>query len=145
MTNTKRPQEVSAGGVVFREFAGRVEIALIQIDGRWHLPKGGPTVGETMEQTALREVKEETHIDAALLDYIHTIEYTFLSRGNARRPVDKSVHFYLMRYVGSEIRPQLSEVDDAAWKGIDDALNSLTYENERDVVARAREIINLDK
>jgi diadenosine hexaphosphate hydrolase (ATP-forming) len=145
MSNNAHTQEISAGGVAYRTIAGRVEIALIQVAGRWHLPKGGPISGETMEETALREVKEETHIEADLIRHIDTIEYTYSTSGMEPQQVHKAVHFYLMRYVDGDILPQLSEVDHATWIGIDDALDLLTFENERRVIEQAREMIQNDR
>src|SRR3954462_10736335 len=96
--------ETSAGGVVFRsrdDVAG-YDVALIRThEGRWQLPKGWIDEGESPEQTAIREVREEAGIDAEVVGPIDRIEYWYKSTYDPEPVrVHKFVHFYLLRYTG---------------------------------------------
>jgi len=95
---------------------------------RWGLPKGAVSEGETSEQAALREVLEETGLEAEILKPLDTIEYFFRAGDTLIR---KRVDFYLMRYVGGELTPQLSEVDDVEWVEISEAISRASFDSER--------------
>ena len=127
----------SAGGVVFRECGGSVEVVLcgLRRPRLWRLPKGTPDPGETREQTALREVREETGLEVELVDTIGSIEYEF------ERPSDgalchKTVYFYLMSPTGGDLSLHDHEFDVAQWFLLGEALDSLTYKNEADIVQK---------
>lgn len=133
----------SAGGVVFRQApqSGGAEIVLV---GRareriWTLPKGTPAVGETREMTALREVREESGIEARIIDEVGTIEYNFTRKG---RVVYKRVFHYLMIAIGGNVEAHDHEYDEARWFPLEEALLSLSYENEKDIVRHAEPRIN---
>jgi len=127
---------VSAGGVVTRWVDGRLQVALVGDSRRdaWYLPKGGLAEGETIEQAALREVREETGLDVRLLRPIREIEYWFFVKG-AR--VHKRVHYFLMEAVGGDFSRRDWENDRAGWFDLDEALRVMTYENEAEVVREA--------
>ena len=95
---------------------------------RWGLPKGAVSEGETSEQAALREVLEETGLEAEILKPLDTIEYFFRAGDTLIR---KRVDFYLMRYVGGELTPQLSEVDDVEWVELSVAVGRSSFDSER--------------
>jgi len=127
--------ERSAGGVVVR--GG--EILLIALAGgqRWQLPKGHLEAGESAEQAAVREVREETGVSGRPLGPLPGIEYWFVQAGQR---VHKQVDYYLLEYAGgSETDYDPSEVSSAAWFAWDDALARLTFDNERRVAEAARE------
>ncbi len=136
----KRPtfELMSAGGVVYRtDTVGRVEVIIC---GRaypaiWGLPKGTPDAGETEEQTALREVREETGLEVVTEDYIDSIDYWFVRAGDGAR-CHKVVHFYLMRSVGGDVSQHDHEFDFVRWARTDDACESLTHDNEVDIVQK---------
>lgn len=127
----------SAGGVVFRETARGVEVVLcgVRTPRMWRLPKGTPDPGETREETALREVCEETGLEVELLDTIGSIEYEFARPGDGAT-CHKTVHFYLMAPTGGDLSLHDNEFDVAEWFALGDALESLTYKNEADIVQK---------
>jgi 8-oxo-dGTP pyrophosphatase MutT (NUDIX family) len=98
------------------------------------LPKGTPTRGESLEQTAVREVSEETGIQVRLIRPLHDIQYWFVLHGVRHY---KTVHFYLMEAVGGDTSLHDHEYDVAAWFPIAEAERRLAFANERMVVARA--------
>ena len=95
---------------------------------RWGLPKGAVSEGETSEQAALREVREETGIEAEIVRPLDTIEYFFRAGDTLIR---KRVDFYLMRYVAGDLTPQLSEVDDVEWVELSSSLQRASFDSER--------------
>lgn len=127
----------SAGGVVFRETARGVEVVLcgVRTPRMWRLPKGTPDPGETREETALREVCEETGLEVELLDAIGSIQYQFARPGDGAI-CHKTVHFYLMAPTGGDLSLHDNEFDVAEWFPLGDALDSLTYKNEADIVQK---------
>lgn len=142
--NFRTLEQISAGGVVFRTHYSTSEIAIVRIvpEMRWQLPKGIVDPGETIEQTALREVREEAGIMAGLLSPIETIEYWFVAdRGGERVRYHKFVHFFLMSYQSGDVADHDHEVDEARWVDIDTALSLLEFKSERDVVAKAAAMI----
>lgn len=100
----------------------------------WTLPKGTPTPGETPEQTALREVTEETGLLVRIVEPLDSIAYTFVQRG-AR--VDKTVFYFLMEPIGGTLADHDREFDDVRWFDLADAGAVLTFETERGLVDRA--------
>lgn len=133
-------EQVSAGGVVFRGGGDDAEIALIYIvpEKRWQLPKGLIDPGESTEEAALREVREEAGVTAAIVDPIESIEYWYYAdRKGSRVRYHKFVHFFLMRYVSGDVADHDHEVEEARWTSIPDALEMLAFKSERDVVGKA--------
>lgn len=131
----------SAGGVIFRVVAQQVEVALIATDhgGRWGLPKGHVNRGETAEAAAMREIAEETGLEGAIVQHLATIEYWFRA-GSSR--VHKYVDLFLLRYERGEVRPQEAEVDDARWFPLDEALQRVSFDRERDVLTQVRDLLS---
>jgi 8-oxo-dGTP pyrophosphatase MutT (NUDIX family) len=132
---------VSAGGVVYRKTAGgEVEVVICgrTSDGVWGLPKGTPDPGETIEQTAVREVSEETGLQVEIVDKIGVVEYWFAREGVRYH---KWVHHFLMRSTGGDTSQHDLEYDKVEWRKIDDALRTLTFRNEANMVDKAGEMI----
>lgn len=129
-------RDVSAGGVIYRTRDGTAEIALVGklSPRRWGLPKGGPRKGESLEQAAVREVIEETGLQARLIRPIGEIHYWF--RWGGRRHF-KTVHFYLMEAIGGDVSQHDDEYDLVEWFPIAEALRTMTYHSEVDMVQRA--------
>lgn len=98
---------------------------------RWGLPKGALNAGETAEQAAIREVNEETNLEAEIVATLESIEYWFrVSDGTIQKRVD----FYLMRFLAGELRPQLEEVDAVEWVPLTDAIRRASFDSERKVI-----------
>jgi 8-oxo-dGTP pyrophosphatase MutT (NUDIX family) len=128
--------EHSSGGAVLDMRDGVPYVALIatRSSTRWGLPKGAVMDGETSEQAALREVKEETGLDAEIVRPLDTIEYYFRAGDTL---IHKRVDFYLMRYVAGDLVPQLSEVDDVKWIELREAIAIASFESERKLLESA--------
>lgn len=133
---------VSSGGVVYRLKDGEIEVILISPTGSrtWGLPKGGLQEGETPEQAAKREVREETGVDGAIVTKIDDIKYWF-SSGRVKTRFFKTVHFYLVRYLRGSTDQHDWEVQEARWVPIEEAEQMLTYENERRIMRKAASLI----
>lgn len=137
-------EQVSAGGVAYRRRGQRIEVALINVgeEGRWQLPKGLVGRGESPEEAALREVREETGLACEVVAPLETIEYWYFSKGRgARVRFHKRVHFFLMRYKRGDVADHDSEVNEARWFEIGEAARALAFKGEREVLGRAREMI----
>ena len=137
-------EQVSAGGVAYREVDGNLEIAVILThpEHRWQLPKGMIDPGETEQQAALREVREEAGIETELVAPIDRTEYWFMAeRAGTRTRFHKHVHWFLMRYVSGDVAEHDHEVTESRWAAVDEALELLVFKNEREVVQKAVEMI----
>ncbi len=108
---------------------------------RWSLAKGTPDPGENLEETALREVREETGLEVEIQEPIKSIDYWFAERGGEVR-YHKTVHFYLMVPVGGDIALHDPEFDLVQWFPSEEALNTLKYANEAEVMRKALELIS---
>ncbi len=136
----KEREQISAGGVAFRQRGDRADIALVlTLPGmRWQLPKGIIDPGETAEEASLREVSEEAGIKCELLCPLGTINYQFVDgrRGEAVR-INKTVHFFLMRYISGNVADHDNEVADAKWFESSSAAGQLFFESERNILLEA--------
>ena len=126
----------AAGGVVRREGEHGPEVALLgrMNDGSWVFPKGTPTPGESLEATALREVREETGLDVRIVRPLGEMTYSFVAGGER---IHKVVHFFLMEAVGGDPSLHDAEYDEVRWVTIPDARRMLTFDTYRDVLDRA--------
>ena len=136
----------SMGGVVARVCEDDVEIVICGFDSQpghvvWGLPKGTPEEGETREQTALREVGEETGLRVSIDEFVQSIEYCFARYGDGAA-CHKVVHFYLMSASGGDLSLHDHEFDYVRWLPASEALRTLTYDNEVRVVKNALHIIS---
>jgi 8-oxo-dGTP pyrophosphatase MutT (NUDIX family) len=133
----------SFGGVVYRrDPEGALEIIIVgrRDPGIWGLPKGTPNPGETQEQTALREVQEETGVSAEIEQKIEAIEYWFV-RAAADTRYHKWVHFYLMHPTGGHTSLHDHEHDYVEWLPVEEAKALLTYTNEVRIVEQAQVLL----
>ncbi|MBM32364.1 MAG: NUDIX hydrolase [Chloroflexi bacterium] len=132
----------AAGGVIINQFSNNGNKVLIchrKKENLWCLPKGKPEDGETIEETALREVKEETGLDTHIIEKINEINYIFLN--DIGKKIHKKVHFFLMESKGGNIQYHDKEFDNVIWEGFEVAKTLLTYENELDVLEKAIEMV----
>jgi ADP-ribose pyrophosphatase YjhB (NUDIX family) len=126
--------------VVHRTVAGRSEIVLVRrhLPPLWALPKGTPAAGETLEETAVRETREETGLAVEVEEPIRSIVYFFV-RGRTR--FHKTVHFFLMRPIGGDLDEHDHEFDEVRWVQVEEALQLMTHATERSVVERAVDLL----
>jgi 8-oxo-dGTP pyrophosphatase MutT (NUDIX family) len=135
-------REFSAGGVLVRRLRGRWVMAAIRPGGKkpgvWALPKGIIGDGETPDETALREVAEETGVEGRLLGKLGDIRYVYTWEGER---VFKVVSFYLLRYsrgrLGDLSPANAHEVAETRWLPLDEAPKLLAYKGEREMAERA--------
>jgi 8-oxo-dGTP diphosphatase len=127
----------SAGGVVVRD-GTQVLLISTRRGRRWRLPKGQLETGESPQEAALREVREETGVVGRLRARLPDVEYRFNREG---RRIHKRVDYFLLEYVGGDIANfDASEVSGAAWFSWETSLARLSFDNEREVVRHARDL-----
>jgi 8-oxo-dGTP pyrophosphatase MutT (NUDIX family) len=137
-------REFSAGGVLVKRIRGRPMVAAIRPGGKpegiWALPKGNLDPGERPEQTAVREVFEETGVHGRVVEKLGDVKYTYTRRGGVR--VFKIVSFYLLRAgrgrLGEIEERMRVEVEEARWLPLEEAPRLLAYGGEREMVEKAR-------
>ncbi|AOD21285.1 NUDIX hydrolase [Rhodococcus pyridinivorans] len=139
-------RETSAGGLVVDGLGGPPEKLCAALIGRtdrrgrllWSLPKGHIEQGETAEETAMREVREETGVRSSVLAELGSIDYWFVTEG---RRVHKTVHHYLLRYLGGELSDADVEVTEVAWVPLRELRTRLAYADERKLADIADQLI----
>ncbi len=140
-TRSTTRTEVSAGGVVYRRQDDDVEVILAarrtrRGDLAWGLAKGGIEAEESLEQAAVREVREETGIEAEIEASLGETRYFYVWEDVRIR---KTVHFFLMRATGGDPNDRDDEMEDVKWFPLDRALKRAAYRGEREVLGRAAE------
>ena len=144
-TRLPTARATSAGGIVLREGGTGHQLVLGKRrhdrDGvTWSLPKGTPVPDETTEETALREVGEETGLEVRILAPVGPIEYFFVQSGTR---IHKTVHYFLKEAVGGDMAHHDHEFEDVRWVDLADAETLMSFPTERDIVARALPIAGL--
>ena len=141
-TETMIPDLVSAGGVVYKICGDSLQVAVCSRKQplSHNLPKGTPEVGETLENTACREVEEETGLRVKILDYIGFIEYDS-THGKSSGEELKRVHYFLMRSVGGDFSLHDTEFDVVEWIESSGISSILTYENEVEIVQKGLSMV----
>jgi len=138
----KERHETSAGGVVFRRDGDEPLYLLIRDSYRnWGFPKGHLKAGEPPERAAVREVREETGLTALeVRSLVEVIDWHFRFRG---RRIHKVCHFYLMETPQARTKPQRSEgISACRWARFQDAERLIAYENAREVLERAHQLLH---
>lgn len=135
--------EFSAGGVVYRKLNDKVEFLVVQHSGhhRWVLPKGWIDPGETKEQTAIREVKEEAGVEGEIDEYLGQTSIFYTNR--QKEKVHKTSHFFLMKYKSGD--PQKDhdwEIENTVWLDPDEAVEKLDYSGEKEILQKAISKLN---
>ena len=139
MARLREATATSAGGIVIRFVGGTPQLVVGRRrrdrDGMtWTLPKGTPHSPETTEETAVREVREETGLDVRIIRPFDSISYVFVQ---GRTRIHKTVHYFLMVPTGGDLGRHDHEFEEVRWVGFDEAASMLTFETERALTARA--------
>jgi len=141
-----RPPEIqkriSSGGVTFCVLDNVVHVVLVLVRGKktWCLPKGLINKGEDEPTAALREVREETGLTGEIFEKIGHISYWFNLRDGTVK-VNKTVHFYLIKFIEGNTEDHDDEVDEARWFPIDQALRKLAFKSEKEIMQKAKVMI----
>ena len=138
-------EQISAGGAAYRETDGKIEFAIVAVNQirRWQLPKGLVDEDETAEQAALREVREEAGIECEIVEKVETIEYWYFGNEKGGRVrYHKFVLFYLMKYISGDTKDHDDEVTEARWVSPDEAIKMLTFDNEKEIIKKAKILLN---
>ena len=141
MARLRSALATSAGGIVVSAERARPSLVVgMRRRARdavtWTLPKGTPDPGETVEETALREVGEETGLAVRIVEPLPSIEYDFVQDGLR---IHKTVHYFLMVPTGGDLSRHDLEFERVRWITFDDAPGLLSFATERDLVATAAE------
>lgn len=137
----KTEKEISAGGVVFKKENDKIHFVLISPkEGRWCLPKGLMAEEEKEEETALREVREETGLVCRIVQKIDTIEYWYYSREKGVR-LHKFVHFFLMEFMEGSLENHDWEVIEVKWFEAEDAIDKASFQSEKEILKKALQIL----
>ena len=140
MARLRNARATSAGGVVVRSLGNQRQLVL----GRrrterdrvvWSLPKGTPRRDETLDQTAVREVSEETGLHVRIVAPLGEIQYWFVRRGTR---FAKTVHYYLMGAVGGDLEHHDREFDAVEWVDFEALPGLELFPTERELIERAR-------
>jgi len=135
----KSRSATSAGGIVVRWVEGIPQFVAGKrrregLSFTWTLPKGTPFPGESLAETAVREVAEETGLSIRIVESLDSISYRFAQRGTR---IHKTVHYFLMEPTGGNLAAHDHEFDEVRWFDLADAGGVLTFETERALVDRA--------
>jgi 8-oxo-dGTP pyrophosphatase MutT (NUDIX family) len=128
-------REFSAGGVVVRHMHGRPFVAVVRVrDEILALPKGHPDGDESPADAARREVREETGLEAEVVEQLGSIRYWYAREG---KRVLKNVSFFLFDYRSGDVADHDHEVEEALWIPLDEAPERLAYQGEREMAESA--------
>jgi 8-oxo-dGTP pyrophosphatase MutT (NUDIX family) len=135
----KTERQTSAGGVLVRPGQDGDEVLLASRRTRrgdlvWGLPKGLLERGESPEDTAIREVREETGYEGQVRGPLGDVSYWFVWEGTRVR---KTVHFFLMSDTGAEPGPRDREMEEVRWFPLHEAADVAGFESEKDIIRRA--------
>jgi 8-oxo-dGTP pyrophosphatase MutT (NUDIX family) len=132
--------EFSAGGIVFKKEDDKIWVLLCQHSQHhgWVFPKGliGDKVeNESKEETAIREVKEETGAVGKIIDSLSPTSYWYIWN---KEKIKKTVYFFLMEYISGDITEHDTEMENVEWLPIDKVEERLSYESDKEVFRQAR-------
>lgn len=133
-------REFSAGGVCYKKENGKIFVVIYKPEGRntWQLPKGWIDEGETSQEAAFREVKEEGGVEGKILKKIDTQKFFYTWDGERRF---KTVTYYLMEYLRGDTKDHGWEAEKAEWVEINEAIGRLTFVGEKEIVKKAKSLI----
>ena len=131
-------QEKSCGAIVINK--NNIIFLVHHNAGHWDFPKGHIENGETEEQTAIREVKEETNIDIIINN-----KYRYTTSYSPKENVMKEVVYFLAQNIDEDKKPQLEEVSEVKWFTLEEAMNTITYENSKEILNKLKKDIEEEK
>ncbi|MBL0332409.1 MAG: NUDIX domain-containing protein [Chlorobiota bacterium] len=137
--------ELSSGGVVVRKNAQHeyeVLLVLLKLHNEWGFPKGHIEKSESSEETAIREVEEETGVCASILKKLPDTTYTYSTNKGKFKP--KRVYWFLMEFIGEGLQTHSHEVSDVKWVTINEAFNVLSFPNDSNLLLLVSKILNGD-
>ena len=139
----KTTRQTSAGGVLVRHGEGGPEVVLASRRTRrgelvWGLPKGLVESGESAEDTAVREVREETGYSGKVRQTLGDVSYWFVWEGTRIR---KTVHFFLMEDLGEAPGERDAEMEEVRWFPIEEAVRTAGFDSEKDMIRRASKAV----
>lgn len=136
-------KEISAGGVVYKKVGSKVKILMIEDKYlKLTIPKGKQEAGETLPETALREIKEETGIEGVIIQLLNKIYYQYSDHERGR--IDKEVTYYLVEATGGQVKVQIEEINQAFWLDLEEAREvqlKKGYDNNQDVFHNAYQLL----
>ncbi len=142
----KVTREFSSGGAVYKKEKGEIlwlvtksAVSDLYPKAVWRLPKGWIDEGETTEETAIREIKEEGGVEAKIIKKIETVRYFFTT--SDKNKILKFVTFYLAEWVGDLPEGFGEETSEIVWLPYEEALKKLSYSGERQVLKKAKELL----
>ena len=128
-------REFSAGGIVFKD--GLVLLTKHSQNKHWSFPKGWIEKGQTSKEAALREVKEEGGVEAEIIEKIGDSKYVYTLNGEK---IFKIVIYFLMRYISGDPKDHDWEVEEAGWFNPEEALKTLDFSRDKELLKKALEI-----
>jgi 8-oxo-dGTP pyrophosphatase MutT (NUDIX family) len=139
----KTTRQTSSGGVLVRRGEAGPEVLLASRRTRrgelvWGLPKGLVESGESAEDTAVREVREETGYSGKVRETLGEVSYWFVWEGTRIR---KTVHFFLMEDLGETPGERDAEMEEVRWFPIDEAVRTAGFDSEKDMIRRASKAV----
>jgi len=128
---------ISAGGLVYKKIDNIIYFVLCykKKTNRWHLPKGTQELNESIYNTAIREVAEETGLEVKMKTFLSDIFYKFTDTHN--NTLNKKVTFYIMEAIGGCFEKHDKEFDKIIWADSNEAIKLLNYTNEKELVTKA--------
>ena len=128
---------ISAGGLVYKKINNIIYFVLCykKKTNRWHLPKGTQELNESIYNTAIREVEEETGLEVKIKTFLSDIYYKFTDTRN--NILNKKVTFYIMEAIGGCFEKHDKEFDKIIWADSNEAIKLLNYTNEKELVTKA--------
>ncbi len=134
------PEETSAGCIVFRQENNEIKYLLLHYqEGHWDFPKGHVITGEKLEETAMRETKEETGFDVNLVIGFKQV-YAYFYRKKDGSVVNKTVYFFLAKSDRRDVKLSFEHIG-YSWNSYDNAMKKLTYDNAREVLKKAHDFL----
>ncbi len=131
-------REFSSGGIVFND-KGQVLLTKHSQNHHWGFPKGWIDPGETSEQTAIREVKEEGGVEAEIIGKVGVSKYVYTLNGEK---IFKVVTIYKMKYLAGDPKDHDWEMEDAGWFTPEEALKTLDFSSDKQLLKKALELEN---